>query len=76
MVCPGSARGARTERREEEAFKYSDKSDVYSFGMVCFELLTGKVPFEDSHLQGDKMSRIHYFWQNIQSINCRRDYLR
>ncbi|KAG5387636.1 hypothetical protein IGI04_039106 [Brassica rapa subsp. trilocularis] len=37
--------------------KYTDKSDVYSFGMVCFELLTGKVPFEDSHLQGDKMSR-------------------
>lgn len=23
----------------------------------AFELLTGKVPFEDSHLQGDKMSR-------------------
>ncbi|KAM1019470.1 hypothetical protein ACFX13_041556 [Malus domestica] len=37
--------------------KYAEKSDVYSFGMVCFELLTGKVPFEDSHLQGDKMSR-------------------
>ncbi|VVA89655.1 unnamed protein product [Arabis nemorensis] len=37
--------------------KYTDKSDVYSFGMVCFELLTGKVPFEDSHLQGNKMSR-------------------
>ncbi|KFK42533.1 hypothetical protein AALP_AA1G006700 [Arabis alpina] len=37
--------------------KYTDKSDVYSFAMVCFELLTGKVPFEDSHLQGDKMSR-------------------
>ncbi|CAN8310886.1 unnamed protein product [Cochlearia groenlandica] len=37
--------------------KYTDKSDVYSFGMICFELLTGKVPFEDSHLQGDKMSR-------------------
>ncbi|CAN6981929.1 unnamed protein product [Brassica rapa subsp. trilocularis] len=37
--------------------KYTEKSDVYSFGMVCFELLTGKVPFEDSHLQGDKMSR-------------------
>ncbi|KAL0428773.1 UNVERIFIED_CONTAM: Light-sensor Protein kinase [Sesamum radiatum] len=27
------------------------------FGMICFELLTGKVPFEDTHLQGDKMSR-------------------
>ncbi|KAL2461500.1 Protein kinase family protein [Abeliophyllum distichum] len=37
--------------------KYTKKSDVYSFGMICFELLTGKVPFEDSHLQGDKMSR-------------------
>ncbi|CAE5956282.1 unnamed protein product [Arabidopsis arenosa] len=39
------------------SLKHTDKSDVYSFGMVCFELLTGKVPFEDSHLQGDKMSR-------------------
>ncbi|KAG6393203.1 hypothetical protein SASPL_147439 [Salvia splendens] len=34
-----------------------EKCDVYSFGMVCFEMLTGKVPFEDAHLQGDKMSR-------------------
>ncbi|KAJ0052907.1 hypothetical protein Pint_00543 [Pistacia integerrima] len=39
------------------SLKYREKSDVYSFGMVCFELLTGKVPFEDAHLQGDKMSR-------------------
>lgn len=37
--------------------KCTEKSDVYSYGMVCFELLTGKVPFEDAHLQGDKMSR-------------------
>lgn len=37
--------------------KYSEKADVYSFGMICFQLLTGKVPFEDAHLQGDKMSR-------------------
>lgn len=37
--------------------KCTEKADVYSFAMICFELLTGKVPFEDGHLQGDKMSR-------------------
>ncbi|KAK6920006.1 Serine-threonine/tyrosine-protein kinase, catalytic domain [Dillenia turbinata] len=31
--------------------KYSQKSDVYSFGIICFQLLTGKVPLEDCHLQ-------------------------
>ncbi|KAL3844509.1 hypothetical protein ACJIZ3_001912 [Penstemon smallii] len=35
--------------------KYTEKADVYSFGMLCFEILTGKIPFEDSHLQGEKM---------------------
>ncbi|KAF7826149.1 Light-sensor Protein kinase [Senna tora] len=40
-----------------ENAKYTEKSDVYSFGMVCFELLTGKVPFDDNHHQGDKISR-------------------
>ncbi|ESQ38160.1 hypothetical protein EUTSA_v10029146mg [Eutrema salsugineum] len=36
--------------------KLTHKADVYSFAMVCFELITGKVPFEDSHLQGEKMA--------------------
>ncbi|TVU35875.1 hypothetical protein EJB05_17782, partial [Eragrostis curvula] len=35
----------------------TEKADVYSFAMICFELLTGKVPFEDKHLQGDKTSK-------------------
>lgn len=43
--------------RSTSTFKYTAKADVYSFGMLCFEILTGKVPFEDGHLQGDKMAR-------------------
>lgn len=35
----------------------SEKADVYSFGMICFELLTGKVPFEDVHRQVDRLHR-------------------
>ncbi|KAK3134729.1 hypothetical protein QOZ80_5BG0409990 [Eleusine coracana subsp. coracana] len=35
----------------------TEKADVYSFSMICFELLTGKIPFEDNHLQGEHMSK-------------------
>uniref|UniRef100_A0A0E0GTD0 Protein kinase domain-containing protein n=1 Tax=Oryza nivara TaxID=4536 RepID=A0A0E0GTD0_ORYNI len=35
----------------------TEKGDVYSFGMICFELITGKIPFEDNHLQGENMSK-------------------
>ncbi|XAR55116.1 Non-specific serine/threonine protein kinase [Bertholletia excelsa] len=43
--------------QEQKGGKCTEKADVYSFGMLCFEILTGKVPFEDSHLQEDKMGR-------------------
>ncbi|KAJ1264291.1 hypothetical protein BS78_09G252200 [Paspalum vaginatum] len=42
---------------EQEVAKCTEKADVYSFGMLCFELLTGKIPFEDNHLQGEHMSK-------------------
>ncbi|XP_062180560.1 uncharacterized protein LOC133884960 [Phragmites australis] len=37
--------------------KCTEKADVYSFAMICFELLTGKIPFEDNHLQGEHMGK-------------------
>ncbi|XP_020689922.1 uncharacterized protein LOC110104951 isoform X1 [Dendrobium catenatum] len=40
-----------------QSAKFTEKADVYSFAMICFELLAGKIPFEDDHLQGDRMSR-------------------
>ncbi|CAK9193420.1 unnamed protein product [Sphagnum troendelagicum] len=32
---------------EENREKYTKSADVYSFSMLCFEVLTGDVPFED-----------------------------
>ncbi|CAK7335674.1 unnamed protein product [Dovyalis caffra] len=43
------------QARKTGTSKYTEKADVYSFGMLCFQLLTGKLPFEDGHLQGDQM---------------------
>ncbi|XP_062205878.1 uncharacterized protein LOC133907800 [Phragmites australis] len=45
------------EKESDAAAMRTEKADVYSFSMICFELLTGKVPFEDNHLQGDKTSK-------------------
>ncbi|XP_074299832.1 light-sensor Protein kinase-like [Silene latifolia] len=58
LVKPiGSSSEGQEESRHDADTKYKEKSDVYSFGMVCFELLSGKVPFDDAHLQGEKMTR-------------------
>ncbi|PHT58042.1 hypothetical protein CQW23_00405 [Capsicum baccatum] len=48
-----------TEKEKQESkctHKYTEKADVYSFGMICFQLLTGKAPF-DEQIQGEKMAR-------------------
>ncbi|KAK1631956.1 hypothetical protein QYE76_006271 [Lolium multiflorum] len=42
---------------DEAAARRTEKADAYSFGMICFELITGKIPFEDNHLQGDNTSK-------------------
>jgi len=33
--------------RDHRQFEYTAKADVYSFAMVCYEILSGKEPFED-----------------------------
>ncbi|KAL1830220.1 hypothetical protein ACET3Z_008632 [Daucus carota] len=49
---------AEQEQGNNSSLKYTDKADVYSFAMLCFELLTGKVPFEDNdYLHGEKVIR-------------------
>ncbi len=35
---------------EENREKYTNSADVYSFSMLCFEVLTGDVPFKDKPL--------------------------
>jgi serine/threonine protein kinase len=36
---------------EENREKYTKSADVYSFSMLCFEVLTGDVPFKDKPLR-------------------------
>ncbi|VAH78264.1 unnamed protein product [Triticum turgidum subsp. durum] len=46
-----------TSPRWKAAARRTEKADVYNFSMISFELLTGKIPFEDNHLQGHNMSK-------------------
>lgn len=57
--CWWRAPEVQSIRPEDEAgarvypTKYTDKADVYSFGMVCYEILTGKIPFDDGRVKSD-----------------------
>ncbi|KAG0618994.1 hypothetical protein M758_4G107900 [Ceratodon purpureus] len=35
--------------------KYNRSADVYSFGMTCYEVITGKIPFEDIQLSSTEL---------------------
>jgi hypothetical protein len=44
--CAGESKAEMSEGKEKE-LKYPFKSDIYSFGMVCYEILTGDIPFSN-----------------------------
>ncbi len=50
MVGATRRRAAEVFEVEKNREKYTKSADVYSFSMLCFELLTGDVPFKDKPL--------------------------
>lgn len=53
VVAPPSWRAPEVFRDVDMASSaYTWSSDVYSFGMVCYEILSGDVPFQDLSVEG------------------------
>jgi len=50
MVGTTRWRAPEVFEEDENREKYTKSADVYSFSMLCFEVLTGDVPFEDKPL--------------------------
>jgi serine/threonine protein kinase len=50
MVGTTRWRAPEVFEAEENRKKYTKSADVYSFSMLCFEVLTGDVPFKDKPL--------------------------
>lgn len=38
-----------------------ERADVYSFSMVCFEIVTGRLPF-DGELENTRVGRVKVCW--------------
>ncbi|KAI5074501.1 hypothetical protein GOP47_0010462 [Adiantum capillus-veneris] len=43
------------EGKRDSERKYTKKADVYGFALVCYEIFTGKVPFDD----GGQLQKLH-----------------
>jgi len=60
---------------EQNKTKYTKSADVYSFSMLCFEVLTGAVPFEDKPLRTLLQSIRHGVRPQLPHADYCPDYL-
>lgn len=50
--------GAAPSQPNTPSRNYPFKTDVYSFAMVCYEILTGQVPFHDTSSPGEVQKKV------------------
>ena len=51
--CAPEMRNFARDRCETDSYTYTNAVDIWSIGIVCFELLTGKRPFDDRKILMD-----------------------
>jgi serine/threonine protein kinase len=52
--APEILQACKDQMVSEKLEVFSRSADAYSFGMTCYEILTGKLPFEDHPLSGNR----------------------
>jgi len=75
MVGTTRWRAPEVFEMEENREKYTKSADVYSFSMLCFEVLTGDVPFEDKPLLTLLQSIRDGMRPQLPHADCCPDYL-